>query len=192
MPTCNHEEADTRIVVHVVHALEHGATNIQIRTVDTDVIAILVGRYHDLITSHPDANISISFGMGKNFCFYSINNICASLGEQRSRALPVFHAFTGCDQTSAFNGKGKKSAWQAWQAYEDVTDTLVYLAHNPFEQLWKESPHFKNLERWTVIMYDRTSACTSINETRMDLFCHRSCTMEKLPPTQVVSRYKFC
>lgn len=82
MPSCNHEEADTRIVVHVVHALEHGATNIQVRTVDTDVIVILVGRYHELITSTPTADIWVAFGMGKNFCFYSINNICESLGEQ--------------------------------------------------------------------------------------------------------------
>lgn len=49
MPSCNHEEADSRIIVHVVHALDHGATNTHIRTVDTDVIVILVGQYSELI-----------------------------------------------------------------------------------------------------------------------------------------------
>ena len=37
MQNCNHEEANTRIVVHVMHALQHGAKTIQVRTVDTDV-----------------------------------------------------------------------------------------------------------------------------------------------------------
>lgn len=40
---CNHEEADTRMVVHVMHALQQGSATIQKRTVDTDdVIAILI------------------------------------------------------------------------------------------------------------------------------------------------------
>ena len=47
------------------------------------------------------------------------------------RALPVFYAFPGCD-TAAFNGKGKKSVWQAWQAHKDVTETSVYLVGHPF------------------------------------------------------------
>ena len=38
MQNCNHEEADTRIVVHVLHALTHGAKTILVRTVDTDVV----------------------------------------------------------------------------------------------------------------------------------------------------------
>jgi len=36
MPNCNHEEADTRIIVHVQHALQQGLQTIDIRTVDTE------------------------------------------------------------------------------------------------------------------------------------------------------------
>lgn len=184
MPACSHEEADTRMVVHIAHALENGSTKIHVKTVDTDVVVILVGKFHDL-TSNTNAEIWVEFGSGKGFCYHSINSICESLGEQVSRALPVFHAFSGCDQTSAFCFKGKKSAWQAWTAWQDLTETLVYLACHPFEQLYLDSIHFQRLERFTVIMYDKTSPSNSINETRMDLFCHRSCVMERLPPTQV-------
>ena len=46
---CNHEEADTRVVVHVRHALERGAESVFVRTVDTDVVMILVGKIHDLL-----------------------------------------------------------------------------------------------------------------------------------------------
>lgn len=113
MPDCNHEEADTRIVAHVMHALQQGSATIQIRTVDTDVIAILIGKYHDLAKLKPDNDLWVAFGKGRNFCLYSINKICSSLEQRRSQALPVFHSYTGCDTTSAFRGNGKKSAWQA-------------------------------------------------------------------------------
>ena len=53
MKNCNHEEADTRVVVHIVHALEQEAKTIQVRTVDTDVVVILAGTFRDLIATHP-------------------------------------------------------------------------------------------------------------------------------------------
>ncbi|KAG0719349.1 hypothetical protein GWK47_050662 [Chionoecetes opilio] len=46
MPPCDHEEADTRIVVHLQDALESGCTTCLVRTVDTDVLVILIGKYH--------------------------------------------------------------------------------------------------------------------------------------------------
>ncbi|GFS17875.1 hypothetical protein ElyMa_004993600 [Elysia marginata] len=70
MGHCNHEKANTRIVVHVVHALQHGAKTVQVRTVDTDVVVILVGVFHDLLTAYPFADIWIAFGMGKHFQFF--------------------------------------------------------------------------------------------------------------------------
>jgi hypothetical protein len=157
MDNCNHEEADTRIVVHILHALKHGATTIVVRTVDTDIIVILAGIFHELVVTQPSTDIWVAFGMGKKYRFYHINTICSSLGGPKSRALPVFHAYSGSDTTSAFNGKGKKSAWQAWQAYDEVTETFVYLAEHPFQQLNLDSGPFQRLERLTVILYDKTS-----------------------------------
>ena len=124
MDDCNHEEADTRVMVHIRHALEQGAETVLVRTVDTDVMVIQVGLFFDLVTIQPSCDFWIAFGMGKNYRLYHINSICESLGEPRSRALPVFHAFSGCDTTSAFNRKGKKSLWQAWQAYDDAHNNI--------------------------------------------------------------------
>ena len=36
---------------------------------------------------------------------FTTSTTCKSLGEPQSRALPMFHAYSGCDTTSAFNGK---------------------------------------------------------------------------------------
>ena len=184
MDDCNHEEADMRIMVHIRHALEHGAETVLVRTVDTDVMVIHVGLFFDLITIQPSSDFWIAFSMGKNYRLYHINSICESLGEPRSRALPVFHAFSGCDMTSAFNGKGKKSVWRAWQAYDDATETFVCLAKHPFMLLDADTDNFQKLERLTVILYDKWSASFSVNETHKLLFCHESRSMEKLPPTQ--------
>ncbi len=43
-----------------------------------------------------------------NFHYISINDIIySSLGEAKPKALPVFHAITGCDTVSAFKGKAR-------------------------------------------------------------------------------------
>lgn len=41
MSHCDHEEADTRIAIHIKDSLEKGARAILVRTVDTDVIVII-------------------------------------------------------------------------------------------------------------------------------------------------------
>lgn len=55
MPECNHEEADARIVVHVLHAiLADQAKSVVVRTVDADVIVFLVGKFHYLGAIQPE------------------------------------------------------------------------------------------------------------------------------------------
>ena len=91
---------------------------------------------------------------------------------------------SGSDTTSAFWGKGKKSFWQAWMAFEEVTDTFVYLASHPFEPLDSNCENFCKIERLIVLVYDKTSTSLSINQTRRELFCLKNVTMERMPLTQ--------
>ena len=71
MAECNHEEADTRIVVHVlIHAIQADqAKSVVVRTVDTDVIVILVGKFHYLKAIQPELDLWVGFGTGLNFSF---------------------------------------------------------------------------------------------------------------------------
>ena len=115
MRSCNHEEADTRVLVHLKDALDKGGRGggregILVRTVDTDVIVILIAQFHTLSSTWPGLSFWVAFGMGKNFQLLSVNSICEYLGEQKCLALPFFHALIGCDIASAFLEKGKKSA----------------------------------------------------------------------------------
>ena len=102
----------------------------------------------------------------------------------------MYHALTGCDTTSSFRERGKKSTWLAWQSYSEVTETLSYLVEHPFHPLDASSPHFKKLERLAIIIYDKTSPLENVNEARLDIFCHKNRTMDKLPPTQVIKIIK--
>lgn len=183
MGQCNHEEADTRIIIHLIHALGEGAESLFVRTVDTDVVVILIGKLRDLLACNQRAKIWVAFGMGRHYSLININRIYSSLGVSKSLALPVFHAFTGSDCTSQFCGIGKPTAWKAWEAYDQATSALKHIAEHPFQQLDASSEIFQKLERMTVVMYAKTSPLESVNEARMMLFSKRD--LDNIPPTQV-------
>jgi len=60
------------------------------------------------------------------------------------------------------------------------------MALYPFTKLDDTNENFKLLERFTVEVYDKNCDFESVYEyaARKDLFCHKSISMEKLPPTQ--------
>ena len=181
---CGHEEADTRLIVHVIDALKYEHRSIEICTVDTDVVVIVIGLFHKLHRMYEDMDIWIKFGVGKNLTHFSINALCISLQERKSSAMPIFHAFTGCDTTSAFSGKGKKSCWKAWDMYPEVTDAFLDIVAHPFIHMSSGHPMFAIIERLVVILYDSKSSSGSVNETRSTLFQQLVPSLERLPPTR--------
>ena len=54
----------------------------------------------------------------------------------------------------------------------------MYLANHPFELMYVDTDHFK----LTVIMYDRTSHLSSVNEAREEIFCQRIILWTKYHP----------
>ena len=49
MPATDHEEADSRMCLHIADALQKGAKTVMVSTVDTDVVVILAGIFFDLL-----------------------------------------------------------------------------------------------------------------------------------------------
>ena len=68
---------------------QKGARSVLVRTVDTDVVVILVAQFHTFSLTWPGTSFWVAFGMGKHFQLLSIS-ICEYLGEQKCRALPFF------------------------------------------------------------------------------------------------------
>jgi len=137
-----------------------------------------------LCVIQPLADIWISFDVVKSYRYLSINAICITFVESKSRALPIFHALTGCDTTSSFKGKGKKSAWQAWQAFEEVTETLVHLSLNPFENVHADSIHFISIERFIVVLMTGLAHLTLLMMEGKNCFVKKNRSVDRLPPTQ--------
>ena len=142
----------------------------------------------ELLAKFPTAQIWVAFGMGDKFQQIHINTICTNLGDSKANGLPGFHAFSGCDTTSQFHGKGKKLAWEAWKSYPEVTAAFNYMKVQPFKIIEQDSPTFKLLERYTCVLYDKTSDLESVNEQRQDLFSRKSMALMNIPPSQVCNK----
>ena len=90
--------------MHVLHALNKGYTIIDRHCCDNDW-ALLTNSYLRPIHSLSSTSLCIcldKFGYGK--ALPAVNPICASLGPDTSREMPLFHSFTGC----FLQGKGKE------------------------------------------------------------------------------------
>ena len=143
MSDCNHEEADTRMMVYVEHSLVSGAKTIGICSQDTDVVIIVLAFFHQLQAKYNFDDIVIDFELTHR---YSLSTIAEKFGAVACQALPFFLALTGCDTTSAFKNIGKKTAYQVMiKVVPDIQNTFSTYFFNPFKQITKESQSSKQL-----------------------------------------------
>ena len=174
---CSHEEADTRLFLHAAHAVQKGYRKLCIRTGDTDVVVLAIAMFSQI---NPD-ELWLVFGTGSNFCYIAIHSVVGGMDPRTCIALPVFHAFTGCDTISAFGGRGKKTAWKTWEVFPEVTEAfehLLLMEHDISEA------SLSLLERFVVLLYDRTSDLGEVDDARKVLFTQKSRSLENIPPTQ--------
>ena len=109
----------------------------------------------------------LAFGTGKHFRYLAAHKIAAGLGPERSLALPMFHALTGCDTVSSFVGHGKKTAWAVWNSFPNLTNVLLQMATAP-DKIQDEC--LRVVERFVILLYDKTSTITDVNKARKKLF----------------------
>ena len=174
---CNHEEADSRMFLHVKHAKGCGHQNILVKSVDSDIIVIAILVYHQL-------NIDkfwVEYGVGKHRRFVPIHEYAVAIGEDKCSALSFWYAFTGCDTVSAFAGRGKKTAWDIWSALPSVTTAFSELSNCP-TTITEE--HITLIQRYVVLLYDKTSSLADVNDCRQVLFTKKSRSIENIPPTK--------
>ena len=93
----------------------------------------------------------------------------------------MFHAMMGCDVVSAFYGVVKRSAWKAWSEVPGETEACATIVRSPFAELDVASPELKLMEKFVITMYDMSSAATSVNEARQELFTKKNCAFDRLP-----------
>ena len=94
----DHEEADTRIILHALDATADVATKLSIYSLDTAINHYLeMCSNTSFVTRYKERTRRI----------IKLQPIVEALGSAKTAALPAFHALTGADNTGSFSGRGK-------------------------------------------------------------------------------------
>ena len=104
----------------------------------------MIGLFNELLSLHPSANVWISLAMGKHFQLTVLMPSVHLLVPIHLERCLCFIALL----VVSFEGKGKKSTWEAWKSYREVTDAFLYLADNQYYHWDREDPNFKLPERF--------------------------------------------
>lgn len=126
---CNHPEADTRVILHMIEADKNTPGDIVVRASDTDILVLLLHHIHRItVTVWMEVGTK---GQG-NLRYVNVTKIAAAIGKSMCAALPGLHAFTGCDYTSAFSRKGKNRPYSVvsksdkfQRAFESLSKTVL-------------------------------------------------------------------
>ena len=114
----------------------------------------------------------MAFGTGKSFKYFAAHEIATGLVPEKARALPMYHAPTGCDNVSSFAGHGKKTAWAVWTVLQELTYALLNLS---FASSAVTEDVLSCIERFVILIYDRTSTINDSDETRRKLLKEQQC-----------------
>ena len=175
--SCNHEEADTRLLFHANHAARNGYQNIVLVADDTDVMIIGVA-----LTSDVNGIIFQKRGNQNRTRLVNLTNIGKSLGLEATAYLGLY-AFTGCDSVSSFAGKGKLPALKAMKKEKKYVD----LFHRFGQELTVTDEDMELIEEFVCYLYGgQKLKVKNVSELRYLLFCAKGAKIgsHQLPPSR--------
>ena len=105
----NHEEANTRLILHSCKAVSEGYQRVLAICRDTDVMLLLL---HFICTKATEVWM-ISGTAAKRKCYP--HEPSERLTQPVRDNLLSFHALTECDTTSSFHGHWKKLCWKTFE-----------------------------------------------------------------------------
>ena len=157
------------MLLHVSHAAQHGQRKILIQTVDTYIVALAMSVAQGV---QPGDELWLTFRTGKSFLYLASHKMAAGLGPEKARALPMFHALTGCDTVSSFAGHDKKTAWAIWAVLPELRDALLKAS-----SARSTTPEgiLHCIKMFVLLLYNQTSNCNDIGEARKKLFAKKNC-----------------
>ena len=103
----DHEEADTRLIVHCIHAHMESMV-VYVR--DTDGLVLLLAHYDKLSCT----NLLMKVDTPKHPTYIPLHDIRRQIPIEHVSSILAFHAITGCDNVSKLSGHSKKAAWRVF------------------------------------------------------------------------------
>lgn len=158
---CNHEEADTRIFIHVKHSSARGLKKVLVRTVDTDVVVLVIAYAKQLELQE----LWTTFGVGNHFRYLPIRKMTTSLTQQQCEALPFFMLSQGVILFHTMQEKERR------QLSKHGSQILMSLKSFASYHLLK----IQSLKNSVVSWSDLWSSCTAVRDptrqsTKLDKF----------------------
>ena len=157
---CEVEEADQSLVRHTLNLIKNGYKNILVRTIDTDVLVLLISYIKKVELNDKEIHAYLI----NSDRHYNIEQIIRELGSDIFLALLFFYTFTGCDSNSSFYGKGKCKAYDICVKSERkdfFTDFSVELGNKPTNVT---SDHIDILESFKLELYGSRHDTLSVVE----------------------------
>ena len=171
----SHEEADTRLLLHVAHASQE-CPCVVVWSPNTDVAVLCIHFYHKLEATQ---ELWFHTGVKDKAWFIPVHSIAVTLGVQLCKMLPAVHTLTGCDSTSSLVRGGKLKPWKLVrkdpQKFRNLTN-IGAIMEIPQTQL-------KTVELLLTLLYDPTTTVGDVDGVRYKLFCLKQARNESLLPT---------
>ncbi|GFO29333.1 hypothetical protein PoB_005583800 [Plakobranchus ocellatus] len=116
----SHEEADSRIILHCMYASQQPTTErVIVRPPDSDVFLLPLS-----LSDAINKPLIFDTGSGNNRRQLNITDLAATMSKRLCDAIIGLQAFTGCNSTSCFAGKGKLKALKMLQGDQDLQETF--------------------------------------------------------------------
>lgn len=171
----DHEEADTRLLLHAHHA-SSDHPQVIVQSPDTDVAVICVHMYSAMTCR----KLWFRTGVKNKRRYIPIHDIVLAIGPELCKALPALHALTGCDSTSALSGIGKKTALRKLQKAENHLRNISQLG----DAIPPTEATVRACEKYVCSLYTTSEAAgDTADEVRYWMFCQKWQKSECLPPT---------
>ena len=136
------QEADTKIIYHASKISSD--YNIVIKCSDIDIVVIMLGNLHKI-----KSKIYIESGVSNIRHIVDVNALHKLLGLDLCKALPRFHAFTGCDYNPAFFRKGKQRPFKILKKKEEFQKAFASLGDTSIDT----DDTFTEIESFVCGMY---------------------------------------
>ena len=158
----DHEEADTRILLHAAHA-SFSFKKIVLFTPDTDILIMALA-----FSTEINADLIFKTGTKHLKRMIDITSVASNIDKKFNKSgvskrmflksLIGFHCFTGCDTISAFAGKGKIRPFSIMSSRSDYVEAFVNLGN-----IFLVDQHlFSILEMYVCDIYGKNSCRLAI------------------------------
>ena len=164
------EETDSRVILYCHYAKEKGFKSVRVRSPDSDIFFILLKHAHEL----QGIDILFETGKGNKKRLINVGKLAQVLSSLLCDAFLGLHAFTGCDSTSAFRGKGKVKALKLVQKSKHFQQEFSTLGES-----WELTPETQVvIEEFTCALYGN-QRIEKVNELRHSLLLTKCGGLDK-------------